>query len=1008
MKKRILCCVIVIMTIALAVGLMAACSPQEEHEHTFAESWESDATGHWHKATCEHSELKDGFAAHLDENSDNKCDVCDYDMTPAVCEHPYDADRWLNDSDTHWNVPLCEHTNERPNEAPHIDEDNDNKCDVCDYDMTPAACEHPYDAEQWLYDSDTHWNLPLCEHTEERPNEAPHVDEDKDGKCDVCKCSMAVHQHVWGDWQSDENEHWRECSGCEERSSEGPHIDENDDEVCDTCQAYVPHKHTFGEEYGYDENEHWNIATCKHPEEKGNVEDHDFVDGECVCGAKENYANVFKAMKEQSLIAAKKDYKTWLSELSGSAVTNVRITAAGDIIYEYSDRVEYKYFGERTVVIRAVTTDGKPLQDVWFKLSCKIGTGSRATYVLFADDRTDAITIAKTNESGYAEFKFKPLTEYGYSSTTVSYDVRLAEAKDMAVALNNDEEDNSPIPVHYVVNGYAPKESAIITESDVGEITAGDGECTFKFSQAWSDSKQTLLPYARYYAMAASAIGLTEVGKTYTFTSSGNKLYDYFYFVPGQVPHGEYSDPAKEETALANAKHAAAGYYTISFEIDGSAEGARLYYWSVDIDLFANQNADGSPRDTLATSISGDIYDGFNEAYAANKFTHENSIKITVTTALALSQYQIGFISDTPCNVTLTISHDSDYDEEALIPVIGLGESKSVALHGLGEPTPFNFGEDITAGAYMLEVTATYAHEPQMNLITGKIDNGKKILLWSEGAYKCLVEIPSGAKKLYLMFNTAGSGSMAVKIKLTKYESAPEIKLNAEGPTTAWVPVVCGKSSSFKVNLDTSAVDPSKKAYVLRYKPTVHHYGQGTPTTAPKAVNATMTYGDGKTISFQPFDGTQLQEAAINDISELNGDLTFFCDNPEYSLIMAQITIEPIRYAELDTEYNSSDETSLHIQIYTGVPNAYSIRVVAFTATEAGTYKITIPNANSTYSVANVDDPQNRVPIIAGDRNGEDGGDKSGTFELQAGETILLGIYNSGHSSVKYTITRES
>ena len=40
-------------------------SVSEAHNHTFDEDWwESDATGHWHPATCEHTEEKGGFASH--------------------------------------------------------------------------------------------------------------------------------------------------------------------------------------------------------------------------------------------------------------------------------------------------------------------------------------------------------------------------------------------------------------------------------------------------------------------------------------------------------------------------------------------------------------------------------------------------------------------------------------------------------------------------------------------------------------------------------------------------------------------------------------------------------------------------------------------------------------------------------------------------------------------------------------------------------------------------------
>jgi len=39
--------------------------PPEAHTHTFDENrWKSDDTGHWHPATCEHTEEKGGFASH--------------------------------------------------------------------------------------------------------------------------------------------------------------------------------------------------------------------------------------------------------------------------------------------------------------------------------------------------------------------------------------------------------------------------------------------------------------------------------------------------------------------------------------------------------------------------------------------------------------------------------------------------------------------------------------------------------------------------------------------------------------------------------------------------------------------------------------------------------------------------------------------------------------------------------------------------------------------------------
>lgn len=52
-----------------------------DHTHTFEEKWTTNATSHWHAATCGH-DVKDSEGEHYDDNHDNRCDVCDYYMAP--------------------------------------------------------------------------------------------------------------------------------------------------------------------------------------------------------------------------------------------------------------------------------------------------------------------------------------------------------------------------------------------------------------------------------------------------------------------------------------------------------------------------------------------------------------------------------------------------------------------------------------------------------------------------------------------------------------------------------------------------------------------------------------------------------------------------------------------------------------------------------------------------------------------------------------------------------------
>ncbi len=89
----------------------------KEHEHTFGETWSTDATNHWYAATCEDGEecktaTKD-VAAHT--FVDGKCSVCEYvdpDYTPdngddePAHTHTFSAD-WASDATNHWHAATC-------------------------------------------------------------------------------------------------------------------------------------------------------------------------------------------------------------------------------------------------------------------------------------------------------------------------------------------------------------------------------------------------------------------------------------------------------------------------------------------------------------------------------------------------------------------------------------------------------------------------------------------------------------------------------------------------------------------------------------------------------------------------------------------------------------------------------------------------------------------------------------------------------------------------------------
>ena len=63
--------------------------------HTYSEKWESDADKHWHKATCEHTDLKADETEHT--YVDGTC-ICGRTDTAAPHEHTYSQSWSKNDT----------------------------------------------------------------------------------------------------------------------------------------------------------------------------------------------------------------------------------------------------------------------------------------------------------------------------------------------------------------------------------------------------------------------------------------------------------------------------------------------------------------------------------------------------------------------------------------------------------------------------------------------------------------------------------------------------------------------------------------------------------------------------------------------------------------------------------------------------------------------------------------------------------------------------------------------
>ena len=99
----------------------------DECKHTFSEAWSSNDTQHWHQATCEHGEVKDSLANHIDTNEDGKCDLCAYEVGH---DHIFSTE-WTYDEDYHWKNAICSHGDQKDQLDLHSDDNNNGECDVC-------------------------------------------------------------------------------------------------------------------------------------------------------------------------------------------------------------------------------------------------------------------------------------------------------------------------------------------------------------------------------------------------------------------------------------------------------------------------------------------------------------------------------------------------------------------------------------------------------------------------------------------------------------------------------------------------------------------------------------------------------------------------------------------------------------------------------------------------------------------------------------------------------------
>lgn len=144
-------------------------------------------------------------------------------------EHNYSA--WGSDENGHWKVCPDDNAIDESSKGAHTDSDGDELCDACGYNMH----QHNF-AGDWQKDADGHWQVCAKDNA---TNKTAHVDANNDKKCDVCGWNMCT-EHSYTTWACDGINHWKLCEYCgaKDNSSVANHTGKAE-EKCSECGGYI-------------------------------------------------------------------------------------------------------------------------------------------------------------------------------------------------------------------------------------------------------------------------------------------------------------------------------------------------------------------------------------------------------------------------------------------------------------------------------------------------------------------------------------------------------------------------------------------------------------------------------------------------------------------------------------------------------------------------------------------------------------------------------------------------
>lgn len=213
-KKSIWAFIFAICLIVPAMIMMTACGNEDkggetEHTHSYSTEWTTDATHHWHAATCEHTDEKDSYGEHtvavwtvkteaglhVDKVEQGTCIICEKVVertVPNTATHTYST-TWSKNETQHWKESTCEgHTpplksevadhdfvwTEKTPAGVHTDKVETGTCSVCQYQKDRTIEGSGANIHSWVWKANNikHWQETTCEHeTPLKQNEEDHT-----------------------------------------------------------------------------------------------------------------------------------------------------------------------------------------------------------------------------------------------------------------------------------------------------------------------------------------------------------------------------------------------------------------------------------------------------------------------------------------------------------------------------------------------------------------------------------------------------------------------------------------------------------------------------------------------------------------------------------------------------------------------------------------------------------------------------------------------------------------